>query len=86
MLNPQKESAVQEELTRILAEVFRVPPHSIKADSKISDLPNIESINLIRMIALIERKFEIVIPIFTALHLDSVADIAREIAMNQRAR
>ncbi|MGW6901571.1 acyl carrier protein [Streptomyces sp. NPDC054919] len=86
MLNAQEESAVREKLTTILAEVFKVSESSIKPDSKISDLPNVESINLIRMIALIERTFDIVLPNFAAFHMDSVADIAHEIAMIQRAR
>ncbi|MFE6904168.1 acyl carrier protein [Streptomyces sp. NPDC057717] len=86
MLNAQEESAVREKLTVILAEVFKVSESSIKPDSKLSDLPNGESINIIRMIALIERTFDVVLPTFVAFHMDSVADITREIAMMQRAR
>lgn len=86
MPNAQEESAVREKLNAILADVFKVPESRIKPDSKISDLPNVESINLIRMLALIERKFDIVIPTITAFHMDSVADIAHEITVIQRGR
>jgi acyl carrier protein len=67
------------ELKRIISEILQVPADVLTTDSKISDLPYVESIRLLRIAGKIERRFGIELENEVVFQRGSLSDITAEV-------
>jgi acyl carrier protein len=83
MRESQHYDEVIEVLKKIVSGILKVPMHLITADSALTDLPQVESIKLLRIAGKVERRFGIELDDETLFRKGTLSDLAQEIIIAQ---
>jgi acyl carrier protein len=68
---------IQVVIRGMVAQELKVPPDAIAGDSDIRELPNVDSVKLVRAVARIERHFDIELEDDDVLNVKTIDEITR---------
>lgn len=69
------QTTITPDVCELLAATLGIPVDSINLDDVLADLPEMSSINVVRMVAKIEQRFDITIPDEDIFEARTVSDI-----------
>lgn len=74
------EGDIESTIKEIAQSVLKLPDETIGSTTDLRDLPGVESIKLLRVVANVEKKFGIRIEDPVVFRVSSIADLAREVS------
>lgn len=71
---------LETEVATLVAQVVRVPPEEIRPETDLRVAYNVDSLQALQIVALVERRFEVTVPLEEVDDYSSVGAIARFLA------
>lgn len=74
-----KFTAVEDAIRQIVQHTLKLPDSEISSETNLRDLPGVESIKILRIVASIEKKFDVRLDDHVVFRMNTIQEIAAEI-------